>query len=91
MSNMNDELPINEAFDKLQQKNIELEEKIENFNVLLRKEASRNAYISCTGKSVNDIQIDGINEMIFKLSDGKSPISLDEINEYIQDKEVKGI
>jgi len=72
--------------DSINKKN-NLEEEIERLNTLLKKEMAKNAYISVTGKSLTDIQVDGINEMVFKLSDGKSNITLDDIQHYIENKE----
>lgn len=53
----------------------------------LRKEASRNAYIACTGKSIKDIGFDTIHEMVFQIGTEKSggnkvSINVSDIEKY---------
>ena len=56
----------------------------------LRKEASRNAYIACTGKSIKDIGFDAINEMIFQIGTEKTggnkvSINVSDVEKYAEE------
>jgi hypothetical protein len=58
---------LNESNNELKNDSSKLLSKIDDLNIKLKKEMSRNAYISCTGKSIKDIAFDAINEMIFQI------------------------
>lgn len=47
---------------------IELEDQNRSLSVSLRKEKSRNAFVEVTGKSLDEIRSDAINEMVLELT-----------------------
>lgn len=50
----------------------------------LVRERSKNAYIAVTGKSIVDIQFDGIHEMLTKVESTSASVKIVDIEQYAE-------
>ena len=55
---------------------------LERLRKKLANEMSKNAYLTVTGKSLNEVRADGIFDMLFALQDNGQEITVETIEKY---------